>query len=244
MQKSLNLKQFCIDTLSFMAKNVFVLVVFGLASFIASFLSLKYAFKHQTAMIVFYGLFCYVFYYLFVSFYYEQKPLFTSEKIVNSVIKMVVIFALSLFVVICGHVGLKTLKYMAEWLIGFPDIYAFLKNGYYFLNASRLGQFLLYVPMVFFLTFTFFIPGFAWISSINGGDQSLWSAYTKTHGSYIKIALILFVCYALFPFVLSFFGALSPFVLSMKHAIVSVFQITVYLRLYDFFYDNEETFSL
>ena len=238
MSETLNLKQFAINTLSFMAKNVVVLCLFGLLSFLASFISLKYVFKHQALMLTFYSLFCYAFYYIFVSFYYEQKPILTSEKLVNSVIKAIVVFALSLFVVICGHIGLKTLKLMAHALIGFPNIYDFLKNGYYFLNASKFGQFLLYIPILFFLTFTFFIPGFTWISSLNDGDASLWSAYIRTKGSYFKIALILFCFYAVLPFVLSFLTPQTPFWLAMTHAFVIMCQITVYLRLYDFFYQK------
>ena len=238
MAETLNLKKFCSETLSFMVKNVLILCLFGVVAFIASFISLKYAFRHQLLMLTLYSIFCYIFYYLFVSVYYEQKPWFTSEKIVDSVVKMVVVFALSMVVIMCGHIGLKTLKYMAKWLVGFPDIYAFLKNGYYFLNASKTGQFLLYIPIVFLLTFTFFIPGFSWISSINGKNQSLWDTYTKTQGFYLKIFVILFGVYAVFPFILSFIGALSPVMLSIKNAVTNLVQIVVYLKLYDFFYED------
>ena len=236
----LNLKQFCIDTLSFATKNVLILCLFAFFAFSASFLSLKYAFKHHTLMLISYSIFCYFFYYVFISFYFEQKPLFTSEKIVNSLIKLVVIFAVSLFVIICGHLFLELLKYMARWLIGFPDIYTFLKKFYLFLNASSLGRFLLCIPVIFLLTFTFFIPGFAWISTLNGGDQSLLSSYIKTHGSYIKIALILFVLFGLFPFISSLVTRQTPLALSFSHALLTIFQITFYLRLYDFFYKRDD----
>ncbi len=238
MEKELQIKQLCIDTLSFMAKNCFLLILFGSASFLASFLSLKFMFKHQMTMLWSYALFCYVFYYIFISLYYEQKPIFTSEKLVNSAIKIAVIFAISLLVVICGHLFLKLLKYMSQWLIGFPDIYEFLKRSYQFLNGSKTGQFLLYIPLIFLLTFTFFIPGFTWVSSINGDDASLWSAYAKTHGNYIKIALILVVLYVFFPFMLNLVGKYSPLHLSIKHALKTVVQFVFYIRLYDFFYKD------
>ncbi len=236
MHAKLNLKQFCIDTFSFIARNGFILCLFGLASFIASFLSLKYAFKHQTVMLVLYGIFCYLFYYLYISFYYEQKPIFTSEKLVNSLVKAVIIFAFSLFIVMCLHIGLKILKYMAQFLVGFPDVYAFLKNTYYTLNASKSGQFFLYIPILFFLTFTFFIPGFSFISTINGLDSSLISSYTKTYGNFFKIALIIFVLYALLPFAWSFITPQTPHGLATTHAIITVLQTVFYIRLYDFFY--------
>ena len=238
MEKKLDLKQLFIGTFSFMAKNVFLLLLFGVASFLASFLSFKYAFGHQLNMLFFYGLFSYLFYYLFISLYFEQKPIFTSEKLINSIIKAVIIFALSLVVVILGHLTLKLLKYMAEWLIGFPDIYAFLKNTYHFLNASKFGRFLLYIPMILLLTFTFFVPGFAWVSSIRGGDTSLLSAYARTYGNNTKIIGVLLLLYAVLPFVMSFFVSLKPVNLSLSYALTNIIQLVFYIRLYDFFYQE------
>ncbi|HCU59212.1 MAG TPA: hypothetical protein DIC64_04440 [Alphaproteobacteria bacterium] len=238
MAKKLNIKEFCADNLSFMAKNFVLLSLFGFASFIASFLSLKYVFKHQIGMMFLYTVFCYFFYYVFVSLYYEQKPIFTSKKLVNSLVKMFVVFALSLSAVIFGHLFFKLLKYMAQYLIGFPDIYDFLKNTYHFLNASRMGRFLLYIPMLFLLTFTFFIPGFSWISTINEGDASLWSAYSKTSGNYLKITAVLLLIYAVLPFISAVLIAPTPTYLSISNAVLTIIQLVFCIRLYDFFYKD------
>ncbi|MBR2299156.1 MAG: hypothetical protein IJ870_01105 [Alphaproteobacteria bacterium] len=238
MPKKLNIKEFCINSLSFMAKNFVLLFLFGLASFSGSFLSLKYVFKHQIGMMFSYALFCYFFYYVFVSLYYEQKPIFTSKKLVNSLVKMFVIFALSLSAVIFGHLFFKLLKYMAQYLVGFPDVYNLLKDVYHFLNASRVGRFLLYIPMIFLLTFTFFIPGFAWISAINEGDASLWSAYSKTSGNYLKITIILLIVYAVLPFLFSLLIFPSPLFLSLSNAVLTIIQLVSFIRLYDFFYQD------
>ncbi|MBR6409123.1 MAG: hypothetical protein IKS23_02635 [Alphaproteobacteria bacterium] len=238
MKTELNIKQLFIDVLSFIGKNCFLLSLFGLACYTASFLSLKFMFKHQGVMMFSYALFCYAFYYLFISLYYEQKPIITSEKIVNSIVKMAVVFAVSLSVVIFGHLFLKLLKYMAQWLIGFPDIYEFLKQVYTFLNNSKIGQFLLYIPLIFLLTFTFFIPGFTWVSSLNGKDASLWSAYSKTQGNYIKIVIVLLIVYAFLPFALSLLAKPTPIGLSITHAIKTIIQLVFYIRLYDFFYED------
>jgi len=236
MDKKLNIKQLCVETLSFMAKNVVPLALFGLVSFLASFLSFKYVFGHQTSMLFFYSLFCYFFYYVFISLYFEQKPIFTSEKLVSSAIKAIVIFAISLFVVICFHFALKLLKYMAMGLVGFPDVYDMLKNTYHFLNSSMLGRLLLSAPLIFLLTFTFFIPGFAWVSVINGSDSSLWSAFSKTQGNYLKIFWLLFCLFALLPFVLSFVVPSKPVCLGLSNALTNMLELVFYIRLYDFFY--------
>lgn len=238
MEKKLNIKQLCIETLSFSAKNFFLLAFFSILLFLASYLSIKYAFKHQTTMLCLYGCFCYFFYYTFISLYYEQKPLFTSEKVVNSLIKAAIIFSLSLLAVICGHLTVVLLKYMSQWLIGFPDVYTLLKNTYGFLNGSALGRFLLYVPVIILLTFTFFIPGFAWISVLNGGDSSLMSAFSKAQGNYMKIILLLLVLFTVLPVVFTFLFSHKTIYLSLSHTIVSMIQLVFYIRLYDFFYQD------
>lgn len=238
MEKKLDLKRLVIETLSFSAKNFFLLFLFGSALFLASFLSFKYAFKHHVTMLFFYGVFCYLFYYVFVNLYYNQKPIFTSEKIVNSFVKMLVIFALSLAMVIAFYLLLRLLKNMSQWLVGFPDLYDFLKSSYHFLKGSLWGQFLIYVPLFFFLTFTFFIPSFAWISSLNDNDASVFGAYEKTQGNYLKIVLCLFMLFALFPFLINLIAKPAPLYLGMAHAFVTMIQLVFYMKLYDFFYED------
>ncbi len=232
------IKPYVIETFSFIARNIFLLCFLGAISFLASFLSLKYVFHHQALMLVLYALFGYVFYYVFTSLYYEQKPIFTSEKVVNSILKMAVIFALSVFVIICGHLFLMLMKYMAQFLIGFPNIYELLRDCYHFMNSSKTGQFLLYIPMIFLLTFTLFIPAMSWISSINGKDVSLLSAYEKTYGNQLKIAAVLIVLYGMFPFVVHLMVPQSLISLSLCHALISILQFVFYLKLYDFFYEE------
>lgn len=239
MEKRLNIKQFVISVLSFTAKNWILLSFFCVLLFCASFLSFKYAFKHQLSMLSCYGCFCYLFYYVFVNLYYNQKPIFSSEKIVNSVIKMVVVFSLSLMMIFVCHAGLKLLRYMTQWFIGFEDFYEAIKSVYQFLRASLIGQFLIYIPLIFFLSFTFFIPGFAWISTLNGKDDSIWSTYEKVHGNYLKIWVLLFVLFVVFPFVINFLVPPKPFHMGMSHAIISMIQLVFYVKLYDFFYDEE-----
>lgn len=227
-----------------MANNWILLCLFGVVLFFASFLSFKYAFRHHLSMLGLYGVFCYIFYYLFVSLYYNQKPIFTSEKIVNSVVKMFIVFLFSLAMIFICDLGLKLLKYMAQWLIGFPDLYQLLKNTYQFLKASMLGQFLIYTVLICFLTFTFFIPGFAWVSTLNGKDISIWGAYAKVHGNYLVTMLLMFGFFAVIPFVVNFFVVPKPLFLGISHALISMIQLIGYIRLYDFFYQEDQTIQI
>ncbi|MBQ7660410.1 MAG: hypothetical protein IJS26_06735 [Alphaproteobacteria bacterium] len=238
MNKQLDLKQFFVGTLSFVAHNVLILVLFGAASFLASFLSLKYVFGHQNVMLVCYALFCYAFYFVFISLYYEQKPLITSEKIVSSVLKIAVVFALSFLGVMLFKALIMLLRYGADNLVGLSGLYAFLRRGYVFLSAYQAGRFLLYLPIMFMLMFTFFIPGFTFVSSLNGKDASILGAYEKTHGQFLKIFVVLVCLYALLPMAASLVVAQKPVWLGVSHAVLTMFQLVCYVRLYDFFYQD------
>lgn len=239
-EKMFHVKPYIIETLLFSTRNVFLLGFFALCFFLASFLSLKYVFHHQKLMLVGYSVFSYFFYYVLTAVYYEQSPIFTKSKLMRSLLKGVVILALSLFVIICGHLFLMLLKYMSQWLIGFPNIYEALRDFYHFLNSSKFGQFLLYIPMIFLLTFTLFIPAMSWISVVNGRDVSLWSAYAKTYGNYLKLSALFIVLYGMFPFLLNLVIPQGFISASVSHAIVSVLQFVFYLRLYDFFYQESD----
>jgi hypothetical protein len=113
-----------------------------------------------------------------------------------------------------------------------------LKDTYLFLKGSVTGQFLIYVPLIFFLTFTFFIPAFSWISSINGNDASVLGAYAKVSGNCLKMFFCLFCLFGLLPFLVNFATSQTPVSLSAAHTFSSMIQLVFYLKLYDFFYDE------
>lgn len=239
MKKELSTRQLFIDSLSFIGKNKALLAVLAFLSFAGSYLAIRVGIYQNFLLLLLYGLYIYFFYFFFVSLYYEQRPMLTKEKFVDSFIKMITIFAFSMFVLICGKIGINILHYLSRYLIGFPDIYSFLRRIYIFILLNPLGKIVLYLGVITLLTFSFFIPGFAWISTINGKDASIISAYVKTSGNLCKTILIFILLYGIFPVIISFIGLTNgSIVLGVLYALLTVFQIIVFLHLYDFFYDD------
>lgn len=238
MQKPLSIKQISIQSLSFIGQNIFLLLLMALVSFALSYFILKWgaSYKHLTFFL--YGIFIYLFYYVFISLYYEQKPVFSAEKLVNSFIKLLSIFALSLFVLICFKFGIYILRYFSKRLVGFPDLYAFLKGTYTFLANTNFGQLLIYLVVITFLSFTFFIPGFSWISSLNGKDSSIMTAYAKVSGNYLKVCLIFVILYAVLPLISGLINIYpTPVSLGITYSVLTIVQLVFCLHLYDALYE-------
>ncbi len=237
MLKKLSIRQLFIDSLGFIGNNIPLLGVLTIFSFIGSYCGKNFGVYANRLAFLVYALYIYFFYFFFVSLYFGQKPLLTKEKFVDSVIKLICIFAFSFFVLLCGHLAIGILRYCSRYLIGFPDIYSFLRETYIFLALNPYAKILIFAGIITLLTFSFFIPGFAWISTINNRDNSVLTAYYKVGGNYIKVLMVCLLMFCIFPLLISAIGVnTSLFVLSCLHALLTVFQIVVYLHMYDFFY--------
>ncbi len=239
MKKELSIRQLFVDSLSFIGKNIPLLTVLTFLSFAGSYLAVKIGIYHNFLFLLLYGLYIYFFYFFFVSLYYEQHPIITKEKFVDSFIKMITIFAFSMFVLICGKIGINILHYLSRYLIGFPDIYSLLRKIYIFILLNPFGKIILYLGVITLLTFSFFIPGFAWVSTISGKDTSIISAYIKTGGNLIKTVAVFVIMFGILPLIISYIGLTSgSVVLGILYALLTVFQIIVFMHLYDFFYND------
>lgn len=242
MKKELSIRQLFIDSLGFIGNNIPLLAFFTVLSFLGSYFSVRFPLFQQRIFLLGYLLYIYFFYYAFVGLYYEQSPLFTKEKTVDSLIKLLSIFAFSMLVLICGRLGINVVRYFSKTLIGFPDIYSFLREIYLFMKVNPHAQILIYLGVIILLSFSFFIPGFAWISIINGQDNSIITAYDKARGNIIKTVAVFVLLFGLLPLFISFLGLqTTPVLLAIFYAVLTVFQIIVYLHLYDFFYLKENT---
>ncbi len=239
MRKELSIRQLFIASLSFIGKNIPLLTFLTLLSFSGSYLAIRAGIYQNFLMLTLYGLYIYFFYFFFVSLYYAQRPLITKEKFIDSFVKMIVILAFSMFVLICGKIGINILHYLSRYLIGFPDIYSLLRRIYIFILLNPFGKIVLYFGVITLLTFSFFIPGFAWISTINGRDSSIISAYAKTNGNLWKTVLTFLILYGILPLIISFIGLTSgSVILGILYALLTIFQVIVFLHLYDFFYNE------
>lgn len=237
MRNKLSIRQLFIDTLGFIGNNIPLLGVLTIFSFIGSYFGKNFGVYSNRLAFLVYALYIYFFYFFFVSLYFAQKPLITKEKFVDSVIKLICIFAFSFFVLLCGHFAIGFLRYCSRYLIGFPDIYSFLRETYIFLALNPYAKILIYAGIIVLLTFSFFIPGFAWVSTVNNKDNSILTAFDKVRGNYIKVVIVCLLIFCLFPLLISIIGLNSSiWLLSIFHALLTIFQLVAYLQLYEFFY--------
>lgn len=237
--KKLSVRSLFVDSLGFIGNNVPLLFVLTIFSFGGSYLAGKFGAYKNISGFLLYGIFIYFFYFFFVSLYFAQKPLITKEKFVDSLIKFATVVAFSFFILLCGKLGINLLRYLSRNLIGFPDIYEFIRQTYIFLVLNPYAKVLLLFGAVILLSFSFLIPSFAWVSTINNRDSSIISAFYKVRGNYLKSIFVFVLLFAFFPLIISIIGlSVSSFVLFALHSVLTVFQIIVYLRLYDIFYTD------
>ncbi len=237
MKKELSVRRLFIDSLGFIGNNIPLLCVLTIFSFAGSYLAGVFGAYKNLSVFLLYGVFIYFFYFCFVSLYFGQKPLITKEKFVDSLIKFITVVAFSFFVIVCGKLGLNLLRYLSKNLIGFPDLYEFLRQTYIFLVLNPYAKVLLLFGAIFLLSFSFLIPLFGWVSVINNKDSSIISAFYKVRGNYLKTILVFLLIFALLPLIISVIGLNSSrTILYILHSVLTVFQIVVYLHLYETFY--------
>lgn len=237
MKKELSIRQLFIDFLGFTGNNFMLLCFLTVLSFVGSYGAVLLNAAHNNAVRILYFLYIYFFYYFFTSLYFNQKPLISKEKFVDSSIKLLTILALSLFILICGKLGFNLVRHLGRSLIVFPDFYAALRQFYLLILANPFSQIIIYLAVILLLVFSFLIPGFAWISTINGQDNSILTAYAKVKGHYLKIIAIFLILYGLLPLAISFIGSNAGIMLrAIFYALQTTFQIIIYLHIYERLY--------
>lgn len=242
MKKEMSVRQIFIDTLEFIGNNKAILCFMTFLSFIGSYTVAGFEISLRNPFFGFlYGLYIYSFYYFFVSMYCQQKPFITKEKIVDSIIKLIIIAALSLLILICGKLFFHILYRIGRGLVGFPDIYNMLRSTYRFMINNPYLKFLTHLGITTLLSISFFIPGFAWVATIDKKDNSIISAYAKAKGNYLKIIAVIFIIFGVMPLFIEFIELKSSqMIMSLLHSMLAVFQISAYLQIYDIFYSDKE----
>lgn len=237
MKKELSVRQLLIDVLQFIGNNAGLLGCLAVLSFAGSYISLYVGGARTFMFLLFYGLFIYCFYYLFICLYFDKKPIFTAPRFVNSFFKILAILALSFFILLFAKIGLNVTHYLTRGLAVFPDLYHWLKSAYYLFITSPLYALAEYLSVILLLTFSFFIPGFAWMSVIEKDEGSVIAAYSAVRGNYLKTAMVFVALYGLLPLLVGSVGLMvSRGVLAFLYALQTVFQLVVYLHLYDFYF--------
>lgn len=243
MKEKMSVRQVFIDTLGFIGNNKAILAFMTFLSFIGSYLTATSGVSLQNPFFAFlYGVYIYAFYYMFISLYCQKKPLITKEKIVDSFIKLIIITMLSLFILICFKVFFNILYGLGRGLVGFPDLYNILRSMYRFMINNPYLKVIIYLGITTLLSISFFIPGFAWVATIDKKDNSIISAYAKVKGNYLNVIASIFIIFGLLPLFVGYVELKSSqIIMSLMHSMLAVFQIVAYLQIYDKFYpDNTD----
>lgn len=184
----------------------------------------------------------YVFYYFFIRVYFWKKPIFETDNFFRSAGKMLIIILLAFTSVIILKIGFEVLKLFAKSLAVFPDLYGFLADSYAFLREWRYTNIFLFIFLFAVLMFTIFIPGFAWISTIIGKEQSIIFSIAETKEYHGKIFTLYFMLFGILPLFLTglLIGLHMPLILMcIISAFFSILQIVVYLKMYEILFLNK-----
>ena len=240
MKKEMSIRQIFIDTLEFISNNKFILCFMTFLSFIGSYFAASSNISLSNPFYAFlYGLYIYSFYYLFIAMYCQNKPLVTKEKIVDSFIKLLIILILSLCILICGKIFFHIIYKTGRSLVGFPDLYYYLQKTYRFMVNHPALRFIVYLGKTTLLSISFFIPGFAWVATIDNKDNSIISAYSRVKGNYLKVIATVFILFGVMQIFVNFVELKSSIIImSLMRSMLAVFQIVAYLQMYDKFYSD------
>lgn len=240
MQKKISLHRLGGNVFRFIGDNLPLLLVLGFFSFAGSYTFNLMALHHRKFFVLPYVIYIYFYYYFFMALYFEQKPLFDKAKFADSLKRFFKILLFSLCVLLSAHIAFSIVRYVARSFYMFPSFYRFLQQTYRFVLTNPYTKVGVFIGSLFLLTFSFFIPSFSWVSSINGQDNSIISAYTHVRGNFLKVCLIFICIFGLLPILISLGGMyLSWAWISFLYALLSIFQLVVYLKIYDFFYSGE-----
>lgn len=241
MKKELSIRRVFIDSLVFIGNNLGLLAFLAFLSFAGSYIALAAGTASNLLYLIFYGAFIYGFYFLFVALYFGKKPLFTAERFVNSFLKLLVVLGLSFVILIICRCGFNVLRHLAGSLIVFPDFYEWLRTTYHYVLSTGIYSVVAYLSIIGLLSLSFFIPGFAWMATIDDQSGSIIRAYAEVRGNYFKTLIVFELIYGILPLIFSLAGLMtSKTVLSALYALQTVFQLVVYLRLYEVFYAEHQ----
>ena len=214
-------------------------MIFFLLAFIAIYFAQKMNISSNLPIVFAYLTYTYFFYYFFVCAYFKQTPLFNKQHFVNALIRMLAILLLAFAALIALRISFKIIFFLAGTLSAFPEFYQPLRTAYLNFVISPYFAWFLPVFMFIILSFTFFIPTFAWISAIIGRDVSITATFIKTQGNYSRLILMFMFIYGIFPLVILLFKNCSTGLIATVSALMSLIQIIIYLKIYEYFYPQK-----
>lgn len=226
------------NSFEYIFKNLPIIACFYVFSFSAIYLIQRFNAAQSMLVMLGYLIYTYLFYYFFVSVYFKQKPLFNRQNFYNSLIRIAAILLLAFATLLLIKVGFQILFLLVKPLKVFPEFYDYIRMSYISFIKWQYFAYFLYIFMFLVLTIIFFIPAFAWISSINGRDSSITLALLKSKNNYWRLFFIFALIYGVLPFGALFFSNSSIIILSALSALFTIVQVIIYLKIYEFFYQD------
>lgn len=214
-----------------------LMLIFALGNYI--FLRLE---KDNPLVFLLHIIGIYVFYYAFVRIHFKKRPIFEMYNFFHSAGKALIILLLSFASVMFLRIGFELLKLFAKSFAVFPEIYGFLSDTYYAVKDWQYTGILLYMFLFAILMFVFFIPFFAWISSVTDKEQSIIFSVLETKDSYTKLFFMYFMLYGILPIILTgiMIAYKVPLIfMCLVSSCYSVIQISVYIQTYLALFDAE-----
>jgi len=221
------------NALIYIKGNLGLMVGFFAFSFLGIFSSVYFRIEGNVWLIPLYIVYTYLFFYAFACVFFKTKPYFDRARFFKAAGRMAIILILAFAVIVFLNIGVKFLKFLAYPLQVYPDIYLPARKVYHFIRESVFVQ----RAIIFSIsTFIFFIPAFAWVSSIVGREDSITAAFFRTKRHYARLFILFLIVFGLLP-LLSFWMLNTSMLLAITiSAALTVFQAALYFKTYEVFY--------
>ena len=180
MDTKLSLRNILWESCLFLRQNYILSLSFFLLAYAAVYYAQALNISTNLPIVFAYLIYTYFFYYFFVCFYFKQKILLNKRRFANALIRMVAILLLAFATLLILKIGFKILFFLAGTLRAFPEVYEQLRDIYINILMSSYFTWFLSAFVFVILSFTFFIPAFAWISAVIGRDSSITRSFART----------------------------------------------------------------
>lgn len=238
MDTKLSLRNILWESCLFLRQNYILSLSFFLLAYAAVYYAQALNISTNLPIVFAYLIYTYFFYYFFVCFYFKQKILLNKRRFANALIRMVAILLLAFATLVILKIGFRILFFLVGTLRAFPEVYEQLRDIYINILMSAYFTWFLSAFVFVILSFTFFIPAFAWISAVIGRDSSITRSFVRTKGNYCRLILMFLLIYGILPLTILLFKGYSAGVVAAVSAAMSLIQIVIYLKIYEKFYSQ------
>lgn len=209
-------------------------------SFAGIYLAQRFNAPSSLPLISLYLAYTYLFYFFFARIYFNRKPLFDRTAFTNALVRILAVILLAFACILLLKIAIQLLFLIISPLQYIESVRDFALAHLSGLTRSPYFLYTLYGVTFLLLTAIFFIPAFAWVSAVIGGDSSITMTLVRTKGSYLRLFAIFLLIYGLLPFFLIYFSYDSLLVRSAVSAALTVIQFIIYLNIYEFFYPQQK----